>query len=111
LVVAQNGGETRLFRNQKATPGLRVRVKGDASNPAGVGTRLRLEGRSHAGSAREIHAGSGYWSMDAPTQIMTLDEPALRLRVDWPGGGSSVQEIPSGVREVVVEPGMKGGSK
>jgi len=62
LVVTQNSGETRLFRNVSAKPGLRVRLRGPPGNPLAIGASLRLENDSVQGPVREIHAGSGYWS-------------------------------------------------
>src|SRR5204863_1697229 len=61
LVVTQNGAETKLYHNVGAKPGLRVRLKGTAGNPAGVGAVLRAKFRDRYGPAREVHAGSGYW--------------------------------------------------
>src|SRR4051812_14832136 len=66
LAVGQNGAETKLYRNVAAKPGLRVRLAGPARNPNGVGAILRLGN----GPAREIHAGSGYWSQDSTMQVL-----------------------------------------
>jgi len=42
LVVTQNGAPTKLYRNARAKPGLRVRLKGPEGNPTGVGAAMRL---------------------------------------------------------------------
>ncbi|MCG8603515.1 VCBS repeat-containing protein, partial [bacterium] len=42
LAVSQNGAETKLYRNARAKPGLRVRLHGPSDNPAGIGAVLRL---------------------------------------------------------------------
>jgi hypothetical protein len=70
LAVAQNGAETRLFRNLAAKPGLRVRLEGPAGNPCGIGAVLRLRCGGKLGPARELHAGSGYWSQDSSIQVL-----------------------------------------
>ena len=67
LVVTQNGAETKLYHNVSAKPGLRVKVRGPPGNPSGIGAVLRLKFGERLGPAREIHAGSGYWS--PPTRI------------------------------------------
>src|ERR1043165_981360 len=55
LVVAQNGAETKLFHNERAKPGLRVRLKGPPGNPDGLGVTMRLKYADGLGPAREIH--------------------------------------------------------
>ncbi|PYK97263.1 MAG: hypothetical protein DME19_16945 [Verrucomicrobia bacterium] len=62
LVVTQNGAQTKLYHNVGARPGLRVRLKGPAGNPRGIGAQLRLMFGPRPGPVRELHAGSGYWS-------------------------------------------------
>jgi len=102
LVVTQNRGETKLFRNTKAKPGLRVQLEGPVGNPRGVGAVLRLKFNDHFGPAREIHAGSGYWSQDSVVQVMATPEPATALWVRWPGGQTNLFQVPAGAREVRV---------
>jgi hypothetical protein len=102
LVVTQNGAPTRLFQNVTAKPGLRVRLAGPPGNPAGVGAVLRLKYGERWGAAREIHAGSGYWSQDSAVQIMGGTERPTQIVVRWPGGQSTITEIPSGAREIAV---------
>ena len=102
LVVTQNGAETRLLRNATGKPGLRVRLQGAAGNPDGIGATIRIGTAEHLGPAREVHAGSGYWSQDSPVQVMGFAEPATRVVVRWPNGGSVTNEIPAGAREVTV---------
>ncbi len=102
LVVTQNGAQTRLFRNVTAKPGLRIRLEGPDGNPTGVGATLRLKFGDRLGPAREIHAGSGYWSQDSAVQIMGGLERATHIVVRWPGGQSTTTEIPAGAREITV---------
>ncbi len=100
LVVTQNGAPTRLFRNVGAKPGLRVRLVGPPANPDGIGAQLRWQAGSKLGPAREIHAGSGYWSQDGATQVLGLSEQATHLWVRWPGGGTSTVPLPPGAMEI-----------
>src|SRR5207247_7734990 len=57
LVVTQNGAETKLFHNEGAKPGLRVRLRGQPGNLAGIGAVIRLVFGQKMGTAREILAG------------------------------------------------------
>ena len=97
---------TRLYHNLRAQPGLRVRLIGPPGNPTGVGATVRLESKGRLGPAREIHAGSGYWSQDSAIQVMArLPEP-LKIEVRWPGGRTTTSDLPSDARDV--EAGING---
>ena len=100
LVVTQNGAPTRLFKNVTAQPGLRVRLTGPPGNPAGVGATMRLKFGERLGPAREVHAGSGYWSQDSAIQIMGGTQRPTQLWVRWPGGKISTTEIAPDAREI-----------
>jgi enediyne biosynthesis protein E4 len=102
LVVTQNGAATRLFQNVAARPGLRVRLAGPPGNPAGVGAVMRLKFGPRFGPAREIHAGSGYWSQDSAVQVLGMPEVPAQLWIRWPGGSTTSTDIPLGSREVTV---------
>jgi hypothetical protein len=102
LAVAQNGTTTRLFRNAGAKPGLRVRLSGPAGNRDGVGATVRLKFGSRFGPAREVHAGSGYWSQDGAIQVMGLLEKPTHVWVRWPGRRTSTVSIPLDAKEVTV---------
>ena len=102
LAVSQNAAETRLYRNTAARPGLRVRLEGSARNSAGIGAVLRLITGGRPGPAREIHAGSGYWSQDSAVQVMGSVNPPDALWIRWPGGRTNQVAIPAGAREVSV---------
>ncbi len=105
LVVAQNGNETRLFRNANARPGLRVRLKGTSGNPSAVGAQLRLVSGGRAGPTREIHAGSGYWSQDSAVAVLASQAKPESLQVRWPGGKMTTHALPDGAAEVHVDAG------
>ena len=102
LVVTQNGGNTGLFHNRLAKPGLRVRLRGPESNPDGIGAQMRLVGKTVSGPARELHLGGGYWSQDSHTQVLSLDETPLHISVRWPGGKTVLSDIPPDSHEIIV---------
>jgi hypothetical protein len=102
LVVSQNGAATRVLRNTGGRPGLRVRVVGPKGNPEGVGVVLRLKSASGLGPAREIHAGSGYWSQDSAIQVLSRPEIPSQVWVRWPGGASSTVAVPSNATQMTV---------
>ena len=102
LLVGQNGQQTKLFHNQQARPGLRVRLIGPAQNPAAVGAVLRLSGRSGAGAAREVQAGSGYWSQNSGVQVMYAPAAPAQLSIRWPTGGVTNVNIRADARDITV---------
>ena len=102
LAVSENGAGTRLFRNLGARPGLRVRVVGNAGNPVGIGTQLRLQYGKNAGPVREIQAGSGYWSENGAIQVLGRAGEPTTLWVRWPGGRQQVVALAAAQREITV---------
>jgi hypothetical protein len=103
LVVTQNSAETILLHNACGRPGLRVRLKGSSGNPCGVGALLRVQYAGRLGPAREVHAGSGYWSQDSAVTVLGLAEAPAAVWVRWPGGKTMSVPIPSGAREVLID--------
>ncbi|HXI51784.1 MAG TPA: VCBS repeat-containing protein [Candidatus Saccharimonadales bacterium] len=102
LVVTQNGAATRLWRNASARAGLRVRLMGPPDNPHGVGTSLRVKFGARLGPAREIHAGSGYWSQDGAVPVLATPEAPNGLMVHWPGGQTVTVPVAPSAREIAV---------
>jgi len=102
LVVTQTGAATRLFHNVSAKPGLRVHLVGPPGNPKAVGAQLRLLFGSGEGPIREIHAGSGYWSQDSLEIVLAMPERASAVWVRWPGGKTTITELPAVGNEVGV---------
>lgn len=104
LVVTQNAATTRLFHNQGAKPGLRVRLKGPVDNPNGIGARIWIACGQTNGAVQEIHAGSGYWSQDAATLVFAIPNAPAMVCVRWPWAQAVSNAIPSGAREIVMDP-------
>jgi len=100
LAVTQHGTATKVYHNLRARPGLRVRLAGPPGNPTGIGAIMRLKAGDRFSPAREIHAGSGYWSQDSPVQVLSLLPEPLKLWVRWPGGKTTTVDLPAGAREV-----------
>jgi len=100
LVVTQNGAATRLYRNVRAAPGLRVRLAGPKGNASGIGAQVRVVCGKWKGPVREIHAGSGYLSQDSFTQVLCGPEAPTAIWVRWPGGKEATAELPPKAKEI-----------
>ncbi|HZR18099.1 MAG TPA: FG-GAP-like repeat-containing protein [Verrucomicrobiae bacterium] len=103
LAVAQNSAETKLYRNTRARPGLRVKLKGRAGNPDAFGAVVRLKAGGRWGPAREVHAGSGYWSQDSLVQVLSASQAATEIIVRWPGGTATTNTVPAQASEVQIQ--------
>jgi len=103
LAVSQNAAQAKLYRNTGAKPGLRVRLAGPAGNPSGVGTALRIITGQKKGPAREVHAGSGYWSQDGAVQVLAMPEMVTGLWLRWPGGKEQTVSVPAKAREIAID--------
>ncbi|HTI70103.1 MAG TPA: ASPIC/UnbV domain-containing protein, partial [Candidatus Limnocylindria bacterium] len=55
--------------------------------------------------AREIHAGSGYWSQDSATQVLArpTNSSQLQIHIRWPGGRLTQTAVPPNVTVVVAD--------
>jgi hypothetical protein len=102
LVVTQNNGQTRLFHNATGKPGLRVKLAGPPGNPDGVGAMVRLEYGDRLGPAREVQAGSGFWSQNSSVQVLGAATAATGLQVRWPGGKTVRGKLPPSAQEIEV---------
>jgi hypothetical protein len=101
LAISQNGAATRLYQNVGAKKGLIVQLVGPPGNPSAVGAQIRLHyPGKRLGPAREIQAGSGYWSVNSPVQVMGLDGDADAVWVRWPGGRETIEPIKRGQTKV-----------
>jgi hypothetical protein len=103
LAVSQNGADTRLFHNVGAKPGLRVRLMGPPANPAAIGAQMRLRYGNRAGPAREVQAGSGYWSQNGAVQVLGRAGEPTGLWIRWPGGREQVIPLKPSQSEVAVQ--------
>jgi len=102
LVVAQNGAPTVLLRNASGRAGVRVRFRGPQLNGSGIGVRLWTESNGRKSPAREIHAGSGYWSQDSAIQVLPTPSESTTLHYVLPGGKSGRANLPATAKEIEV---------
>ena len=102
LVVSQNGAVTRVFENVGGRPGLRVRLQGTTGNPRGIGATVRLSDGKRWGPTRLVTSGSGYWSCDSATQVMSFDGEATQIEVRWPGGKRFTADLPKNAKEIIL---------
>jgi len=103
LAVGQNAAATKLYHNDRAKPGLRIRLHGPPENLSAFGAVLRVIAGGKAGPAREIQAGSGYFSQNSAVQVMATPESGAKISVRWPGGKETTSDVPSGGREIDVD--------
>jgi hypothetical protein len=103
LAVTQNGAETKLYHNVGAKQGLRVKLRGAPGNPQGIGAVVRLGFGERWGAAREIHAGSGYWSQDSAVPVMATPQVPTRIQIRWPGGKTVTGNVPDQAKEIIVD--------
>ena len=101
--MTQNGAETHLFHNRLGRPGLRVRLKGPAGNPDGIGCVVRPGFDTGWGGAVEVHAGSGYWSQDSAVVLLHAEKPVQKIQVRWPGGTVTESEVAPGLKEITLK--------
>lgn len=98
LAVGQNGAQTKLFRNQTAKPGLRVRLTGPGANPACIGAKVRIDG-----AAQEVQAGTGRYSQNGQTLIFAAPAEGSELTIRWPNGKTTTRKIEPTEKQIVVE--------
>jgi enediyne biosynthesis protein E4 len=104
LAISQNAAPMTLWQNVRAVPGLRLRLRGPATNPQAIGAQLRVVSGTSRGALRELHAGQGAWSMDATVQVLAIRRGATALWVRWPGGREQLVALPTaGVSELVLD--------
>jgi hypothetical protein len=103
LVVGQNAAPTQLYHNERATPALRVRLKGRPGNGNAIGAILRPKIGGQAGAAQEIHGGGGYWSQDGEVHLVGTIGKVDGLEVRWPGGKVATVAVPANFKEVTFD--------
>ena len=104
LAAAQGGSETKLYRNEHAQPGLRVRVVGTDGDVGAIGAVLRpVNAAGSSGPAREIRAGSGYWSQDSFVQVLGDRTNLAQLWIRWPGGRTNLVDVPPQAMEISLD--------
>ena len=85
------GGEPRKVHSQSG------------ANPYALGALLRIVYEGSRGPAREVHVGSGYWSVDGAIQVLGMEagKRPVAVWVRWPGGAETQVPLEAGQREVI----------
>ena len=107
FLVSRNNDTTLAFRNGRVpAASLRVRLRGPAGNPTGVGARITVELADGSTQTGEVCAGSGYYSQSTASCFFGYPDanPPKKIRVRWPTGTTSESEVPSGVAELTLSP-------
>ena len=79
-----------------------MRLQGTAGNPAGIGAVVRLRFGERYGPAREVHAGSGFWSQNSATLVLATPATPTAVWVRWPGGSQRAWAWPAGARRLEI---------
>ena len=95
-VIGQNDDEPKIFLNDiknKDSHPLRIRLKGKAGNPRGIGATVSVAGAGMPTQTAEIYAGGGYLSQGNTDLIFampkSMDEKEIIVKIRWPEGGES----------------------
>ncbi len=102
LVVNNLNGEAGLYRNDAPGARVSVRLKGQGTNTAGIGAKLRLTG-SALTQSQEMISGGRYLSGDQAVRTFAVaGQDSLRLEVRWRSGRVSVvtNVLPDRIYEV-----------
>lgn len=95
LAVSQNNAATKLYLNERAKRGLRVTLRGPASNPYCIGTQMRLLFKGEKkGALRSVH--------DTTAQILGFTDDPESLWIRWPDGHEQAVPIQKEVWDVMV---------
>ena len=108
MLVGQNNGQSKLYKNIRAKKGLIVRLKGQKKNPKSIGAKIQLLSLTGQGAVREIKAGGGYRSQNSATQVLTLNQDvASKLKVIWPNGNITEKSISRDSATIEIEEPLK----
>lgn len=104
LIITQNNGITKLYKNKSGKQGIRVHLKGPEENSQAIGAKIRLIYEDGSkGPMREVQAGSGYFSQNSSTQILGMKEDPSRIEITWPGGEVSEEPFQKSRLEYIIQ--------
>jgi hypothetical protein len=99
FLVTRNNGATLAFRNSgiAGRHSLGVILRGPAGNPAAIGAHVTLELADGSTQSGEISAGSNqrFVAKAACFFGYTATNLPRHLRVRWPDGAGTVQDVPA----------------
>jgi len=97
LIASRNNDTTLAFthRGVEGSRSFRAILEGLPGNPDAIGTILTLTLADGTTQRVELHAGSGYYSQQAPGCFFGYPDsnPPKRLTVRWPDGRTTSQPI------------------
>ncbi len=108
LAVSQNDTTTKLYVNQTRKRGISIQLIGAPGNASGIGSSLWLEyDDGTIGPAREVQAGSGYWSQNSTVQVLGMKEgkDPVSIQIQWYNGTKQSVDIQPGKWKYKIAPG------
>src|SRR5438552_9787171 len=91
VVVSRLGSPAAVFRNRTSAPRVAVRLRGQAPNTAGAGSKIRLLGGPVPVQQKEVVLGGNYLSGSDPLYTFAAGTAQdLTIEVDWRRGGHTV---------------------
>lgn len=101
LVTTQNGTQTKLFKNNNESRGIRIRLVGDKTNPDAIGASFRFIDGPPCG-VYEIQCGSGYRAQNGFVRVVKNHSGKLQVR--WNKQKKIVYDnIPQDAKELIVD--------
>lgn len=108
IVMTENGGPARVFRNDlaEAHKSVRVRLQGKKSNRDGLGTKLLAKAGDKSLRLQHFSARSYLSSLDPVVTIgLGTSERLESLEITWPSGTKqSLKDLQPGKLQVIQEP-------
>lgn len=102
IVVTQNNGMTRLYKNMSSNQGIKVTLSGPFQNQNAIGSSMQVRYSDNTvGPMRIVNSSSSYWSQSSFTQVIGLDssKQPSHLEIRWPDGTVNNVEI-EGLNEI-----------
>src|SRR5881296_3383633 len=91
VVVNRLGTPTAVFRNLVSAPRVAVRLRGQAPNTAGAGSKIRVLGGPVPVQQKEVVLGGSYLSGSDPLYSFAAGKAQeLTIEVAWRRGGRSI---------------------
>jgi hypothetical protein len=107
FIVTRNSDTTLAFRSQvhAGRSPFKVSLHGPAGNPTGIGARIEVTYADGTRLAAEVYAGSGFASQSTASAFFgsPTSNPPKTVRVRWPSGAASAEEVPAGAAALVVD--------
>jgi len=103
LFVTQNANQTAFLHNVGGRPQTKLRLRGPAGNPSGIGAQIRVDEPGKPAILLPIQAGGGWFSQGALPTHLPMASQARQARVLWPGGQETIHTLPPSAREVILD--------